>query len=79
MKLTKEAQTFLKDKRILRNIIAINNECHPVTVDRWVDFNGNNSPLTKLDNLNFIAEKMGRKVSEIIEDQPPIITTTTIK
>ena len=76
MKLKTEIIQALREDQNLRYRLAILNECHSITVDRWVEKNGNNSPLILQPNLELIARVLMKTIGEITDDSAPIKNIT---
>lgn len=74
MKLKQTIIDQLQADRSIQVKIMLHTEAHPVTVQRWIDQNKNNSPLTQYDMLLLLASEFDCKIQELVDTDEPIIT-----
>lgn len=68
MKLTNKATEAIKGSKRLRNRLALDLDKHYQTIDRWIDSNEPNGPLTSYLALEIIRTESGLLDQEILED-----------
>lgn len=66
MKLTEKAIEAIKLDLKCRNRLAYEMNTHSATVDRWLEKNKNDGPLTTSTALRIISEETGIKESELL-------------
>lgn len=74
MRIAKDVIDKLRGSQRLKYELALQNECHPITVERWIMANNHGGMLTTYDNLNLLSKELNLKLSELVEDEAPIIT-----
>lgn len=73
MRLSTEVIGKLRSDYTLRSKIGLLAEKHPATIQKWVDANSYNGPLTTWAVLAFLAQEMNMKINEMVVDDSPVI------